>query len=201
MYSVALIGQMKAALKDATTAIADARVSRAKAKYLDADRSFQKAWRQASRVRLTSSPPLRILNIGAKAGYFSFIASQLGHDCVSIERPGIDLFRRLWTRLGIEVLEHQIVPHERLPRFDTRFHLTTASGSTFKAVGTERGVFTTADWAFFLNDLRDNVIEPGEALVVWMDEQYPDNTALADLFRSRGATQERPREFYFSPLI
>ena len=171
-------------------------------KYLDVDQWFATYWAQARELGLHNASPLRILDLGTGPGFFPYICRSLGHDCIGLEKPDTDgpphknriVYARLCAWVGTEVVRHQIRPLKPLPPFTQKFDLVTAFRVPFNMVKAERRLFTIAEWAFFLDDLRDNVLRSGGSFFMTMNKKEhgfegpgKGDPELMALFTSRGA--------------
>jgi hypothetical protein len=181
-------------------------------KYLDVDQWFLTLWAQARELGLHDSSPLRILDIGTGPGYFPYICRSLGHDCIGLDQPDTTrprAYARLCAWVGTEVVHHSIRPFEPLPPFTQKFALVTAIRAPFYNVKAERRLFTVAEWAFFLDDLRDNVLRPHGSFFLRMNKKSDYDFAgagkgdpeLTALLTSRGAKIEQNKKVYFAELL
>jgi len=169
-------------------------------KYLEADHWLATFWAEACELGLHEASPRRILDIGTGPGYFPYVCRTLGHDCIGLDQPDRSrprVYKKLCAWLGTEVVLHRIRPFEPLPPFTKKFDLVTAFRAPFFNVMAEERSFTLAEWAFFLDDLRDNVLRSGGSFSMRMNKK--DNAfagptkgdpELTALFISRGATVE-----------
>ena len=142
-----------------------------KLSYGDLDLWLERAWREATRLGLNHSPPLDILDIGMGPGYSLYVCQRLGHRCVGLDRPGLFPFwQSLRKFLGIQkVVEHAIKPYEPLPSDIGRFDLVTSYRAQFNS--TKQRLWNLDEWAFFLDDLRDNVLKPGGRFALKLAKQ------------------------------
>lgn len=178
-----------------------------KLKYLDIDRWFRKMWLDAKSLGLLQCRPLSILDLGTGPGYFPYICRSLGHDCIGLDRPDSRFYDELRAWVGTSVIKHVIAPRVPLPRFDRQFDLVTAFRAPFDIVRDEKRLFTSEEWSWFLDDVRDHVLVPGGAVYMRMNKDYPYEGAvfgtpeLAELFIRRGAQLEpRTRAVHFATL-
>lgn len=115
-----------------------------------------------------------------------------------------------WLRVG--VLHHAIGPKQALPDLPLRFDLVTSFRVPFnKKQDTgkkdQRDLFDLGEWAFLIDDIRDNVLRPGGRLTLKMNAQpghvglrYGD-LELMEFFASRGAVSGQPDKYVtFDPL-
>lgn len=198
--------QARLARSDVLSKLSGEAASANKTKYLKVEHWVGKMLLDASDVGIPGSRPLRILDIGTGPGYFPAICEHFGHSCMGLDRPGVTFYAALRASLGVEVVEHKILPMTPLPGFRHRFDMVTAFRTPFDIVRAEDRLFSAREWAFFLNDLRDNVLAPGGRLFMRMNKDYPfsdpplDTPELRDLFESRGAAIVE-RTVSFDPLL
>lgn len=179
---------------------------RNKLKYLDAEKWFVRMWKHAADLRLDRAPPQSVLDFGTGPGYFPYVCRYLGHHAEALDRPGTDLYDELCRWVGVAVVPFAIAARTTLPKFDRRFDLVTAFRVGFNNKG-DRQLFDLADWGFFLDDVRDNILAPGGHLALKLIKQ-PDreglkfgDAPLMEFFASRGARfHEKKRYVIFAPL-
>jgi len=111
-----------------------------KVKYADLKRSLARAWKEAKRLGLDSSPPLDILDIGMDPGFFLYVCKRLGHRGVGLDQPGhFPMWQGLRQWLGVRChIEHAIKSNEKLPADTGRFDLVTAFRDQFNYNPTDR---------------------------------------------------------------
>jgi SAM-dependent methyltransferase len=180
-----------------------------KLKYSDLDHWLTRSWKEVVRLELDRGQSLDILDLGLGPGYFAYVCQRIGHHCVGLDRPGGSTFKdalRKW--LGVHrVVESSILPRTPLPELG-RFDLVTAYRCQFNYNPHERRLWNLDEWAFFLDDLRGNVLKPSGRFVLKLTRQQDkgraglrrDNPALVDLFVQRGA-RERGNVLIFDPLL
>jgi hypothetical protein len=114
---------------------------------------------------LHRTPPLRILDIGSKAGMFPFIACHYGHDAWASDLP--EVLARQPNASLLELLRVQTVPlkveaFKPLPILGRRFDLITGFRTRFHSrypweTGREHEEhWGVPEWDFFLRDLAVN---------------------------------------------
>jgi SAM-dependent methyltransferase len=174
-------------------------------KFLDMRRWLGKAWHDAHLAGLLDAPARRVLDIGTGGAHFPFLCRYLGHEIVALDRPGTPVFDALAGWMGVDVVPHAIAPRKPLPPLGGRFDLVTAFRVAFHKVRGKR-LFHLAEWEFFLDDLRDNVLVEGGGLCMKMNEDTrrvgteADDNALFSYFKGRGARVLGSRTFVFDPL-
>ena len=186
-----------------------------KAKYLDAEKWLASMWTEAKYLGLHRPPAQRLLDLGTGPGFFPHACRVLGHEVWALDMPGTPLYdvMCLWT--GIDVVPHAIRAQTLMPPFPVRFDLVTAHRVGCHAKGRQgnKTLFDLDDWGFFLDDVRNNLLQPtGGRLLLKMIAQEDfsglkfDDKLLQDYFASRGAVRlkgphrGRSRYFLFDPL-
>ncbi len=158
----------RAALANLCETTAD---KRKRKKYRDVDRWLAVSWRQANYLGLDRANPIDILDLGLGPGYFLYVCAWLGHRCTGLDVPGDSFSRELRQWLGIEnVIETAILAATPLPQMG-RFDLVTAYRCQFNYNRTEGRLWTLSEWAFFLDDLRDNVLKPNGRFALNLPKQ------------------------------
>ena len=180
-----------------------------KEKYSDLDYWLATSWKEVRRLGLDASPPLDILDLGLGPGYFCYVCQMFEHRCVGLDVPGGSTFKQALRKLlGIIcVVETAIRPLTQLPELG-RFDLVTAYRCQFNFNPAERRLWNLQEWAFFLDDLRDNALKPGGRFVLKLTRQEDkgraglkrDNPLLVNFLSERGA-QQYGRVLIFDPLL
>jgi SAM-dependent methyltransferase len=142
---------------------------------------------------LDRSPPLRILDLGSGAGYFLYVCKLFGHHVLGFYTDNEPLFRATIALLDVPRVVGRIERQTPLPDLHQTFDLVTAHRICFHRIGRVRdGVeWSPADWEFFINDVRANVLnEYGRLLLDY--NPRPDGSSfftpeLRDFFLSQGA--------------
>lgn len=125
----------------------------------------------ALRLRLDRSPPVKILDIGGKAGTFAFVCRCLGHEAWTTDlepmldrAPNPELFRLF----GVPAFALAIVPFDPIPFTGRRYDLVTGFRTRFHSrytweTGLDREIhWGPAEWDYFLRDLaRNHLTESG----------------------------------------
>jgi hypothetical protein len=84
--------------------------------------------------------------------------------------------------------------------------LVTAFRSQFNVVRKEKRLWNLEEWAFFLDDLHDNVLKPNGRFFFRMNEGYPypglvyGTPELMGRFKARGAGFRERHGISFEPL-
>jgi SAM-dependent methyltransferase len=129
-------------------------------KFANYSARLSKAWKQVRWLNLDQSPPLDILDIGLGAGYFLFVCQRQGHRGIGLDRPGFPVWKRVHEWLGIQSVDHMVMPNTPLPALG-RFDLVTSFMCPFNYLDSERRFWTLAEWSFFFDHLRNDVLKPG----------------------------------------
>lgn len=136
-------------------------------------------------LRLNSRPPIYSLDIGGRAGLFSFILKSFGHNVLSTDLPKVlstspdrellELFQVPKAPLKIEAFQNIQLPDSRkidlVTGFRTRFHSPDA-------------YWGLEEWEFFLRDLADNVLNKQGEIFFWLNPLEP-----------RGVGESMPEKF------
>src|SRR6266540_2648774 len=119
-----------------------------------------RAWKDASQLKLDHPPTLDILDIGTGPADFVYVCQRRGHRCVGLDQPGdFPFWECLHQWLGLRrVRARSVQPKERLPADLGRFDLVTAFRAQFNYNANEKRLWTLDEWTYFLDDLRDNVL-------------------------------------------
>jgi SAM-dependent methyltransferase len=148
---------------------------------------------RAQDLWLDRAPPLRVLDLGCGAGYFLYVGKHFGHDVLGFDTDNEPLFRATIESLGVERVIGRIERQTPLPDFGNKFGLVTAHRICFHRIGKVRdGVeWSTADWKFFIDDVRANVLKDDGRLLLDFNPR-PDGSSfftpeLREFFLSQGA--------------
>ncbi len=176
------------------------------AKYLDAARWLKLNIRRAQDLRLDREKrALRILDLGSGAGYFLFVAKQLGHGGMGIDVPHPELYGAMFDTLGLQRVVAPVEAQKPLPDAllaDGKFDLVTAFSIEFNKHA-PWGMWKAADWDYLLTDLRDRFLNPGGKIYFDLNPNYdgqfmtPD---MAEVFQKRGASVDRRSKLTFDPV-
>jgi 2-polyprenyl-3-methyl-5-hydroxy-6-metoxy-1,4-benzoquinol methylase len=139
-------------------------------KYLDITGHVAINLHRARKLGLHTSPKMDILDIGAGGGFFCYAASLYGHGVTALERPPEDhrepriRFASLLAFFGIPCSDQKVKSQAALVGDDAlrgkRFDLVTAFAIMFNVESTG-AYWTTDDYLYFFNDLRENILKPG----------------------------------------
>ena len=180
-----------------------------KVKYLDAEKWLASMWSEAKYLNLHRLPQQRILDLGTGPGFFPYVCRVLGHEVWALDMPVTPLYDVMCQWTGIDVVPHTIRAQTPMPPFPVRFDLVNAHRVGFNSKGRlgNKVLFDLDDWGFFLDDVRDNFLQPNGRLSLKMILQSDfsglkfDDKPLRDYFASRGgAPLKGPRYFFFDPL-
>jgi SAM-dependent methyltransferase len=148
---------------------------------------------RAQDLWLDRAPPLHILDLGCGAGYFLYVCKLFGHHVLGFDTDNEPLFRATTELLGVPRVIGRIERQTPLPDFGKKFDLATAHRICFHRIGKVRdGVeWSTADWEFFLNDVRKNLLtERGRLLLDFNPRRDGSSfftSALREFFLVQGA--------------
>jgi SAM-dependent methyltransferase len=168
-------------------------------KYVDAERWLRLNIRRAQELKLTSrTRPLRILDLGSGAGYFLLVARYLGHSGMGLDIPDPPMYGELFELFGLKRVVCEIKAFQALPDLGERFDLVTAFSICFN--GHKRhDLWTSKEWAFFLNDLETRFLNPGGEIFLGMNPEEDGSfytPALRQFFIDRGAKVDRSKVWF-----
>jgi SAM-dependent methyltransferase len=148
---------------------------------------------RAQDLWLDRAPPLRILDLGSGAGYFLYVCKYFGHDVLGFDTGSEPLFRATTELLQVRRVIGRIERQTLLPDFEEKFDLVTAHRICFHRIGKLRdGIeWSTADWEFFVTDVRSNVLAENGRLLLDFNPR-PDGSSfftpeLREFFLDQGA--------------
>lgn len=148
---------------------------------------------RAQDLWLDRAPPLRILDIGSGAGYFLYVCKFFGHQVLGFDTDNEPLFRATTELLDVRRAIGRVERQTPLPNLHQTFDLVTAHRICFHRIGKVRdGVeWSPADWAFFINDVRTNLLNERGHLLLDFNPR-PDGSSfftpeLREFFVSQGA--------------
>jgi SAM-dependent methyltransferase len=162
---------------------------------------------RAQDVWLDRAPPLRILDIGSGAGYFLYVCKFFGHDVLGFDTDNEPLFRATTALLNVPRIIGQVERQTPLPDLG-KFDLVTAHRICFHRIGKvrDRVEWSTADWEFFINDVRTNLLNEGGRILLDFNPR-PDGSSFfapqlreffalqgARIFRSKAMFAKDPKE-------
>ena len=177
-------------------------------KYFAAKRWLTLNIRRAQDIRLdrTQKRSLRVLDLGSGAGYFLFVARELGHTGIGLDVPEPAFYGDIFRQFGLERVESRIEARQPLPEAllaGGKFDLVTAFSIAFNGHKSP-ALWGPAEWDFLLNDLRDRFLVPGGRIYFDLNPEY-DGTfmtpELHEFFLRRGAIIDRRSKLLFDPLI
>jgi SAM-dependent methyltransferase len=156
---------------------------------------------RAQDLWLDRAPPLRILDIGSGAGYFLYVCKFFGHDVLGFDTDNEPLFRATTALLNVPRIIGQVERQTPLPDLG-KFDLVTAHRICFHRIGKvrDRVEWSTADWEFFINDVRTNLLNEGGRILLDFNPR-PDGSSffsseLRELFLSQGARIFRSKALF-----
>ena len=166
-------------------------------RFSDVDHWLNVNIERAQDLWLDRSAPLRILDLGCGPGYFLYVCKQLGHEAVGLDIDEQPLFRETTALLGVRRMIFRIEPQIPLPNLGEKFDLVTGHRVCFQKTvrwGTGPGEWhewETADWKFFLNDVRQNILRPGGRILLDFNPRADGRSfftpELRDVLSSEGA--------------
>jgi SAM-dependent methyltransferase len=144
---------------------------------------------RAQDLWLDRAAPLQILDLGCGPGYFLYVCRQLGHGGVGLDVDNVTLFRETTALLEVPRVIWRIEPHQKLPPFDRKFDLVTAHRICFHQTYPPGGNFpdgewTSDDWQFFIDDIREHVLAPNGHLLLDFNPRDDGRTFFTPQLRS-----------------
>jgi len=154
---------------------------------------------RAQDLWLDRAPPLRILDLGAGAGYFLYVCKYFGHEVLGFDTDTEPLFGATTELLGVRRVIGRVEPQIPLPDLGQKFDLVTAHRICFHRIGKIRDglEWSPADWKFFIDDIRSRILEPNGRLLLDFNPR-PDGSSfftpeLREFFVSEGARITRSK--------
>ena len=160
------------------------------AKYADAERWLKCNLPRIRRLRLDRSSPRQILDLGCGAGFFLFIAKQLGHAGLGVDVGHHEVCNELLDLFGVERQIWLIQALEPLPDFGRKFDLITAFSTAFHRSSDKSVAWGTDEWNFFLDDLFNRQLKAGGGILFDINSGKDKRLfppAVRKLFIHRGA--------------
>lgn len=156
-------------------------------------------------LNLHKSKPLRILDIGGRAGLFSYYCKYYGHEAITSDIPEVlakSPNREILKLLNIETLPLKIMPLQNLPTPDQKFELITGFRTRFHSTypfetGNDFEThWNENEWRFFLKNLsRDYLTQDGQIFFLLnrlqpkeRGEKFP--IEMRNFFKKMGGTME-----------
>ena len=168
------------------------------AKYADAKRWLKRNIPRIRQLQLDRSGPKEILDLGCGAGFFLFIAKQLGHSGIGLDVGHHEVCNELLDLFGVERKVWRIQAFEPLPDFGRKFDLITAFSTAFHRSADKSVAWGTEEWNFFLDDLFERQLKPGGQIFFDINSGKDKRffpVEVRELFIRRGA--EIDGEFVF----
>lgn len=168
------------------------------AKYADVEHWLKINIPRVRNLKLDRSRPKKILDLGCGAGFFLFLAQQLGHSCLGVDVDDFPLSNELIELFEVERVTWKIRALQPLPDFDRKFDLITAFSAAFNRSEDESRGWKVEEWKFFLDDLDRHLQAGGEILLEvnsGKDKRfYP--AEVREFFWQRGARVDGERVFF-----
>lgn len=161
-------------------------------KYLDFRKYMSINVKRVCELALDRVPPQRVLDLGSGAGYFLFVCRHLGHDCLGLDTNDVPAYEEMMKLLGVPRVTWRIEPFAPLPDLGAPFDVITAHQMVFNGRKSS-GFWKTAEWEFFLHDLRTH-LKPHGRIFLRFNKERKDcyiSEELIAFFRSQGAAVGR----------
>jgi SAM-dependent methyltransferase len=150
---------------------------------------------RAQDLWLDRTPPLRILDLGCGAGFFLYVCRLFGHDALGLDNDDDPLFRGTTALLKVQRVITPIEPGVPLPDLGMKFDLVTGHRVCFHRLGRpangEQKEWSTADWEFFIHDIRTRFLNPNGRLLLEFNPREGGSSffmpQLRAFFLSQGA--------------
>jgi len=165
------------------------------AKYADIQPWLRLNRERVQDLKLHRSLPKRVLDLGCGGGFFLFILKNLGHSVLGLDVERVPLFGELLELFGVRRVVHKIDAFKPLPDLGQQFDWITGFSTNFYLYHPAKKRWETAEWDFFLRDLRRH-LTPGGKIFFGLNPLYDGGyytPEIRDLFLSRGADIERER--------
>jgi SAM-dependent methyltransferase len=137
--------------------------------------------RRVQDLWLDRTPPLRILDLGSGPGYFLYICRLFGHEGLGLDTDENPLFRGTTELFNVPRVIARISPQTPLPEIGKKFDLVTAHRVCFHRLqrqpNGEWREWTTADWRFFIRDVRTRFLNPNGRIFLEFNPR-PDGSSF-----------------------
>jgi SAM-dependent methyltransferase len=148
---------------------------------------------------LDRSPSLRILDLGCGPGYFLYLCRLFGHEALGLDPDDEPFFRGTTEHFGVRRVVARIHPHTPLPDLGQKFDLVTGHRVCFHRIRrAEHGEWlewSSADWEFFINDVRTRFLKPDGRLLLEFNRRQDGSSFFTEelraCFLSQGACIRR----------
>lgn len=148
---------------------------------------------RAQDLWLDRASSLRILDLGAGAGYFLYVCKYFGHETLGFDTDTEPLFGATMELLGVRRVVGRVERRTPLPDLGQKFDLVTAHRICFHRIGkvSEGLEWSPADWKFFVDDIRARFLTADGRLLLDFNPR-PDGSSfftaeLRQFFLSQGA--------------
>ncbi|MCF8481697.1 MAG: hypothetical protein K9H25_14800 [Rhodospirillum sp.] len=173
----------------------------------DLDASFQDCWTVVRQLDLDRGPRHSILELGAGAGYFTRLATWLGHHTDALDAPENPMGDVLCRWLGVHRITHRFNAGKVLPEFPHFFDLVVAIDIRFNEKRNNE-LYAVEEWDFLLDDLKLNHLNHrGRIFLRFVDQSDRRGPRfgygkLMALFKRRGGRiNDADRSVYFPHLL
>jgi SAM-dependent methyltransferase len=144
---------------------------------------------------LDRAPPLQILDLGCGAGYFLYVCRLFGHEGLGLDTDEDPFFQGTTQFFGVRRIVARIHPQTPLPDLGRKFDLVTGHRVCFHRVARDENgewmEWTSADWEFFINDIRSRFLKLHGRLLLEFNPRADGSPFFTDelrtLFLSQGA--------------
>jgi SAM-dependent methyltransferase len=139
-------------------------------KYFDKRLWLRSKMMRAIELELDKSEPVSVLDLGCGAGYFLYCCKYLGHDVHGVDLPTYEFYTDMIAFFGLPRTSFRIDRYKKLPALGKRFDVITAHQICFNGHRTN-SVWGVDEWNFFLNDLKENLLNHGGTVALEFNEE------------------------------
>jgi len=132
-------------------------------KYFNLKPYMHEHMRRALSLRLNNAG-IKVLDIGTGFGYFPYICEFFGNTAVALDVPDHPLFDDVTNFLNVNKMRQRVETFQPLVGLDRSFDLVTAFQLAFNGHKGKR--WGEEEWAFFLDDVFNNVLKQTGELVL-----------------------------------
>jgi cyclopropane fatty-acyl-phospholipid synthase-like methyltransferase len=139
-------------------------------KYFDKQLWLRSKMMRVIELGLDKSAQSSVLDLGCGAGYFLYCCKYLGHNVHGMDLPDYEFYRDMIALFGISRTGFRIEAYKNLPSLNKRFDVITAHQICFNGHKTDH-LWGVDEWDFFLNDLKENYLNPGGIVALEFNEE------------------------------
>lgn len=189
--------RLQALRKEFAEGVSDSelRITTREIKYLDPIRQIRRNLKRATELDLHGRPPIDILDLGCRSGYFLKICELLGHKATGFDDDTRLICSLLVDALKVNRVTGSIEPLTPVPGVEGRFDLVTSFAFDFhtRMPGQPWG---QPEWEYFLRDVASRFLKPDARLLIRLVNREDNNyysPEVETFFRRVGAEIDGPR--------